>query len=255
MNISPDQIILFKIPLILFGKEFVIDINMTLIGTWGIMIFMALFFKYLTRNFNSSFSLSPLQNGIEVVVKFLRDQIEAMMGRKADAFIPLIGSLFIFILISNWSGLLPIPFFVNGTIEWYLPPTASISTTAGLSLVVMTSVMVFGIYKLGFFKYFKRFFEPTFILLPLNILSEISNGVSLAIRLYGNIMSGGLLAGILFILAPLFIPGLINIYGLLAGTIQPYIFSVLAMVYISAGMGDPSESEEKELRKIQLSRV
>ena len=89
----------------------------------------------------------------------------------------------------------------------------------------------------------------------MNILSEISSGVSLAIRLYGNIMSGGLLAGILFVLAPFFLPGLINIYGLLAGTIQPYIFSVLAMVYISAGMGDPSESEMEELMSLQLERI
>ena len=118
MNISPDEIVLFKIPMMLFGKFFYIDINMTLVGTWGIMIFMLLFFRYLTRNFNSSFKLSPLQNGIEVVVKFVRDQIEGMMGRKADKFIPIIGSLFIFILISNWSSLLPIPFFVNGEIEW-----------------------------------------------------------------------------------------------------------------------------------------
>lgn len=255
MNISPDEIVLFKIPMMLFGKFFYIDINMTLVGTWGIMIFMLLFFRYLTRNFNSSFKLSPLQNGIEVVVKFVRDQIEGMMGRRADKFIPIIGSLFIFILISNWSSLLPIPFFVNGEIEWYMPPTASISTTAGLSICVMSSVVVFGMAKLGFFAYFKRFFEPVFFLFPLNVLSEISNGVSLAIRLYGNIMSGGLLATILFALAPLFLPGLINIYGLLAGTIQPYIFSVLAMVYISAGMGDPTESEEEELMKLQLSRI
>lgn len=255
MNISPDQIVFFKIPISFLGHTFFIDINMTLVGTWAIMLFMFFFFRRLTKNFSSSFSLSPLQNGIEVIVKLLRDQIESMMNRKADAFIPLIGSLFIFILISNWSSLLPIPFYVNNSLEWYLPPTASISTTAGLSLVVMSSVMIFGIKSQGFFKYFKRFFEPIFILLPLNILSEVSSAVSLAIRLYGNIMSGALLASIIFVLAPLLIPGLINIYGLLAGTIQPYIFSVLAMVYISSGMGEATESEEYELRKIQESRI
>ena len=255
MKISPDEIILFRIPMELFGKSFEIDINMTIVGTWGIMLFMLLFFRSLTKNFNSSFNLSPLQNGIEVIVRFVRDQIEGMMGRRADRFVPLIGSLFIFILISNWSALLPIPFFVNGELEWYMPPTSSISTTVGLSICVMSSVIIFGMLKLGFFGYFKRFFEPIFFLFPLNILSEVSNGVSLAIRLYGNIMSGGLLATIVFALAPLFIPGLINIYGLLAGTIQPYIFTVLAMVYISAGMGDPTESEEEELMKLQLSRI
>lgn len=255
MNISPDEIVLFKIPANIFGRHFSIDINMTVVGTWGIMLFLMLVFRYITRNFNSDFKMTRLQNMVEVLVKFLQDQIEMMMKRRADDFIPLIGSLFIFILVANWTALLPIPFFVNGGIEWYLPPTASISTTAGLSIVVMSSVIVYGMATQGVFGYFKRFFEPIFILFPLNILSEISSFVSLAIRLYGNIMSGGLLASILFTFAPFILPGLVNIYGLLAGTIQPYIFSVLAMVYISAGMGEPSESEMEELMTLQLERI
>ncbi|MBR1544361.1 MAG: F0F1 ATP synthase subunit A [Alphaproteobacteria bacterium] len=255
MNISPDEIVLFKIPANIFGRHFCIDINMTLVGTWGIMLFLWLFFRYVTKDFNSSFKMTRLQNMVEVLIKFLRDQVEMMMKRKADDFIPLIGSLFIFIFVANWSSILPIPFYVNHNLDWYLPPTASISTTAGLSIVVMSSVIVYGMAKQGIFGYFKRFFEPIFILFPLNILSEISGFVSLAIRLYGNIMSGGLLASILFVLAPLIFPALINIYGLLAGTIQPYIFSVLAMVYISAGMGDPSESEMEELMTLQLERI
>ncbi len=255
MNISPDEIVLFKIPTKLFGRNFCIDINMTVVGTWGIMLFLWLFFRFVTKDFNSSFKMTRLQNMVEVLVKFLRDQVEMMMKRKADNFMPLIGSLFIFILVANWTAILPIPFYVNKSLEWYLPPTASISTTAALSIVVMSSVIVYGMATQGVFGYFKRFFEPIFILFPLNILSEISSFVSLAIRLYGNIMSGGLLASILFVLAPLILPGLINIYGLLAGTIQPYIFSVLAMVYISAGMGEASESEMEELMTLQLERI
>ena len=255
MKISPDEIVFFKIPVTLAGHDFDIDINMTLVGTWLIMLGLFFTFRHITRHFKSDFKMSRLQNMTEVLVKFLRDQIEVMMKRKADAFLPLIGSLFIFILVSNWSALLPIPFFTSGEMEWYMPPTSSISTTAALSIVVMSSVMVYGMAKNGIFRYFKRFFEPIFILFPLNVLSEISSGISLAIRLYGNIMSGGLLASILFVLAPLVLPGLINIYGLLAGTIQPYIFSVLATVYISAGMGDPTESEMEELIKLQSGRI
>lgn len=255
MNISPDEMIFYQLPISLFGMVFNIDISVTLVGTWGVMLFLLLFFSYFTRNFNDSLHMSRIQNGIEVIVKLVRDQIEGMMGRKADKFIPLIGSLFIFILICNWSALLPIPFYINDKLSWYLPPTSSISTTVALSLIVLSAVFVYGILKQGFFRYFKRFFEPVIFLFPLNILGEISNIVSLAIRLYGNIMSGGLLASILFVLAPFLLPGLINIYGLLAGTIQPYIFSVLAMVYISAGIGDPSKSEEEELMRLQLSRV
>ena len=255
MKISPDEIVFFKIPISFSSYSFDIDINMTLVGTWLIMLGLFFTFRYITRDFNSNFKMTRLQNMVEVMVKFLRDQIEVMMKRRADAFLPLIGSLFVFILISNWSSLLPIPFFVDNNIEWYMPPTSSISTTAALSIVVMSSVMIYGMAKNGIVRYFKRFFEPIFILFPLNVLSEISSGASLAIRLYGNIMSGGLLASILFVLAPLVLPGLINIYGLLAGTIQPYIFSVLATVYISAGMGDPTESEMEELIKLQSGRI
>ena len=128
MNISPDEIVLFKIPANIFGRHFYIDINMTLVGTWGIMLFLWLFFRYITKNFNSSFKMTRLQDMVEVLVKFLREQVEMMMKRKADDFIPLIGSLFIFILVANWSSLLPIPFYVNNNLEWYLPPTSSIST-------------------------------------------------------------------------------------------------------------------------------
>lgn len=255
MKISPDEIIFFQIPIKILGKSLNLDINMTLVGTWLIMLFLFFFFRHITKNFNASFEMTRLQNMVEVIVKFLRDQIESMMKRKADDFVPLIGSLFIFILVCNWSSLIPIPFYVDSGLEWYMPPTSSVSTTAGLSIVVMSSVIVYGMATQGVFGYFKRFFEPIFILFPLNMLSEISSAVSLAIRLYGNIMSGGLLASILFILAPLVLPGLINIYGLLAGTIQPYIFSILAMVYISAGMGDPSESEMEELMKLQAGRI
>ncbi len=255
MNISPDEVVLFKIPANIFGRHLSIDINMTIVGTWGIMLFLWLFFRHITKDFNSSFKMTRLQNMVEVLVKFLREQIEMMMKRKADNFLPVIGGLFIFILVANWSALLPIPFYVNKNLKWYLPPTSSISTTAGLSIVVMSSVIVYGMATQGVFGYFKRFFEPIFILFPLNILSEISSFVSLAIRLYGNIMSSGLLASILFVLAPFLLPGLINIYGLLAGTIQPYIFSVLAMVYISAGMGNPSESEMEELMTLQIERI
>ena len=116
MNISPDEIVLFKIPANIFGRRFYIDINMTLVGTWGIMLFLWLFFRYITKNFNSSFKMTRLQNMVEVLVKFLREQVEMMMKRKADDFIPLIGSLFIFILVANWSSLLPIPFYVNNNL-------------------------------------------------------------------------------------------------------------------------------------------
>jgi F-type H+-transporting ATPase subunit a len=96
---------------------------MTIVGTWLIMLGLFFTFRHITHNFNSNFKMTRLQNMTEVLIKFLRDQVEVMMKRKADAFLPLIGSLFIFILVSNWTSLLPIPFFVDNT-----PPTFSLET-------------------------------------------------------------------------------------------------------------------------------
>ena len=252
MNITPDAIVFFKVPL---AGGFAIDINMTLVSTWMVMAFLLVACRLVTRRFSADFKMTRAQNALEVVVKFLRSQIEDFIGRRADSFMVLVGSLFVFILVSNWSSLLPIPFQVGGKIEWYMPPTSSLSTTVALAMVVLASVMVYGIKSQGFSGYFKKFLRPVFVMLPLNLLSEISHGVSLAIRLYGNIMSGTLIAAILLSIAPLFVPALMGVYGLLAGTIQPYIFSVLALVYIGAAIGDPSEREKGELEKIRQLRI
>jgi F-type H+-transporting ATPase subunit a len=232
-----------------------VDVNMTLVGTWIVMAVLFVACGLLTRRFSPDFGMTRAQNAAEVVVKFLRAQVEDMTGRRADGFIVLMGSLFVFILAANWSALLPIPFRVGGALEWYMPPTASLSTAAALALVVMFSVVAYGIRSNGVAKYFGKYLHPVFVMLPLNLISEVSHGVSLALRLYGNIMSGGLLSAVVFSLAPLFVPGLIGVYGLLAGTIQPYIFSMLATVYVSAAMGDPTAREREELRKARLLRI
>ena len=248
MKITPDTSILFQIPL---AGGFVFDISMTLVGTWMVMAFLFFTCRRLTRDFSADFHMTRTQNAVEVVVKFVRDQISAVLGKKADAFLPLIGSLFVFILVSNWSGILPIPFMVDGDLEWYRPPTSSLSTTAALALVVLASVTIYGIKSHGAVKYFKRFMRPLFVMLPINLLSEISRGVSLAVRLYGNILSGVMLAAIVLALAPLFVPALVGIFSLVAGTIQPYVFAMLALFYISAAIGDPDEGEQKGLEKIR----
>ncbi|MDR1477296.1 MAG: F0F1 ATP synthase subunit A [Rickettsiales bacterium] len=252
MRITPDEIVFFRIPV---AGWFHVDISMTLVSTWIVMAILFVACRTITRNFSADFRMTRMQNAAEVVVKFLRSQVEGMMGRRADAFIVLIGSLFVFILASNWSALLPIPFMADGELEWYMPPTASLSTALALALVVMCSVVLYGIESQGAAKYFRKFLRPAFVMLPMNLLSEVSHGVSLALRLYGNIMSGTLVVAILFAIAPLFVPGLMNVYGLLAGTIQPYIFSMLALVYVSAAVGDPTVRERTELERIRLYRI
>ena len=126
----------------------------------------------------------------------------------------------------------------------YEPPTSSLSTTAALALCVFLATPIFGIAENGVLQYLKTFIEPTFIMLPFNIISEISRTLALAVRLFGNIMSGGLIVTILLSIAPLFFPVLMTVLGLITGIIQAYIFSILATVYIAAA------TEEADKKKV-----
>jgi F-type H+-transporting ATPase subunit a len=128
------------------------------------------------------------------------------------------------------------------------PPTASLSTTTALALSVLIAVPLFGITSQGLGGYLKTYLQPSFIMLPFNIISEFSRGISLAIRLYGNIMSGAVIAAILLSVAPFFFPVVMDVLGLLTGVIQAYIFAILATVYISSATAPPKPSQpEKEI--------
>jgi F-type H+-transporting ATPase subunit a len=124
----------------------------------------------------------------------------------------------------------------------FAPPTASLSTTPALALSVLIAVPLFGITSRGLGGYLKTYIQPSFIMLPFNIISEFSRGISLAIRLYGNIMSGAVIAAILLSVAPFFFPVVMDVLGLLTGLIQAYIFAILATVYISSATAQPSNS-------------
>ncbi|MDR3126513.1 MAG: F0F1 ATP synthase subunit A [Rickettsiales bacterium] len=238
MNLSPDEIEVFR----LFGLR----VNMTLVDTWLVIALLFVFARLLSAN---SVRMPRARNFAEAAVGFVRDQVEGLLGRPADRFVPFIGSLFIFILACNWSALLPIPYPVGGGLKWYMAPTASASTTVALALVVLASCAYFGIERHGR-RYFRKYFEPVFFLFPLNVLAEASRGFSLAVRLYGNIMSSGALGSVAFIVAPIVFPGLLSVYGLVAGTIQPYIFAVLAAVYIGSSLGEPTKADAARLAKL-----
>ena len=117
----------------------------------------------------------------------------------------------------------------------YLPPTASLSTTAALALCVFIAVSVFGVNRLGIAEYLKRYVSPSIFMLPFNLIGELSRTLALAVRLFGNMMSGAKIAAILLAITPLFFPVIMNAFGLLTGPVQAYIFSILALVYIASG--------------------
>jgi F-type H+-transporting ATPase subunit a len=143
-------------------------------------------------------------------------------------YLPLIGTLFLFILTANWSSLVP-------GIE---PPTAHIETDAALALIVFVAIAWFGIRARGVTGWLASFAEPNVLMIPLNLVESITRTFSLLVRLFGNVMSGVFVIGIVLSLVGLLVPVPLMALELLTGAVQAYIFSVLAMVFISGAVGD-----------------
>ena len=216
-DISPDQVILFE------GEFF--KINATLAFTWLVMILLVTGSWILTRRLSTTPKISRWQNLLEIIVSFLENQIREVTGNAPRPFLPFIGTLFVFIATCN----------VLMVVPGYLPPTASLSTTAALALGVFIAVPIFGVTRHGLGNYLSRYVKPSIFMLPFNLIGELSRTLALAVRLFGNMMSGAKIAAILLAITPLFFPVVMNAFGLLTGLVQAYIFSILALVYIASG--------------------
>lgn len=216
MSITPDTIIYWQL-----GS---FTISATLVFTWMVMAFLSLGSWLVTRKLSSATSVSRGQLLLEIVLSGIREQIRDVADADPDRYLPFIGTLFLFILVSN----------VLEVVPGFRAPTGSLSTTTALALCVFFAVPVFGIAANGLRGYFKSYLQPTPFLLPFNIISEITRTISLAIRLFGNMMSGTMIAAVAMVIAPLFFPVIMNVLGLLIGVIQAYIFSILALVYIAS---------------------
>lgn len=227
MDISPDAWVLWQ-----SGP---LKLNATILFTWLIMAILVIGSWLVTRKISGALTMSRGQNMLEVIVAGVMDQIREVSQQDPRPYLPFIGSLFLFIITSNVLAIVP----------GFQPPTGSLSTTAALALCVFLAVPVFGIRKQGLRGYFKQYVQPTPIMLPFNIIGELSRTLALAVRLFGNIMSGALIGAILLAIAPLFFPILLQALGLLTGVIQAYIFAILAMVYIASATRAHSGREEK----------
>ena len=221
MNLTPDDIILFEV----WG----LPINATILYTWVIMALLTVASMLITRSLRPDVPPNRWRTTLEVIVQGIQGQIEEIAQGPSRNLLYFVGTLFLFVALSNL--LLVIPGFT--------PPTSSLSTTTALALAVLIAVPMFGITSRGLGGYLKTYLEPSFIMLPFNIISEFSRGISLAIRLYGNIMSGAVIAAILLGVAPFFFPVVMDVLGLLTGLIQAYIFAILATVYISSASAPP----------------
>jgi F-type H+-transporting ATPase subunit a len=211
-----------------------VPITAPVVVTWGVMAALALASFTATRKLK----LRPDrgQAVLELVVAAIEGQIRDTMGVAPRPYLPLIGTLFLFILAANWSSLVP-------GIE---PPTARIETDAALALIVFFAVIWFGIRARGLAGYLKNFAEPTFLMIPLNVVETFTRTFSLVVRLFGNVMSGAFIIGIILSLAGLIVPIPFMGIEMLIGAIQAYIFTVLAMVFIGSAVSEGGQAESGE---------
>ena len=217
MHLSPDQIV--------FWQYGFFTLNATILFTWALMLVLAGGSRLITRTLSTGLERSRWQNLLEIVVTAIEKQIEEVGLSQPQKYLGFLGTLFLFVATASLCTVIP----------GYEPPTASLSTTAALALCVFVAVPFFGIEEQGVRDYLKSYMRPTFIMLPFNIISELSRTLALAVRLFGNMMSGAMIIGILLTITPFIFPIVMTLLGLLTGMVQAYIFSILAAVYIAAG--------------------
>lgn len=218
MHLSPDQII--------FWQHGWLKLDGTIVFTWALMLLLALGSHLVTRRLSTGLQRSRWQNVLEIVVLGIQRQIADVGLPRPARYIGFLGTLFLYIAVANLCTVIP----------GYEPPTGSLSTTAALALCVFVAVPLFGIRDQGLSGYLKSYLEPTVLMLPFNIISELSRTLALAVRLFGNMMSGVMIIGILLTITPFVFPVVMTVLGLLTGMVQAYIFSILAAVYIAAAM-------------------
>jgi F-type H+-transporting ATPase subunit a len=230
MHISPDVVI--------FWQYGFVKINATMVFTWGLMLVLVLGSILITSKISTGLKRSRWQNLLEMIVSTMVNQIEDVGLSQPRKFLAYLGTIFLFIFIANLCTIFP----------GYEPPTSSLSTTAALALSVFVAVPLFGIKSQGIRGYFKSYFEPTIIMFPFNIMSELTRTLALAVRLFGNMMSGVMVVGILLTITPFIFPIVMTVLGLLTGTVQAYIFSILATVFIAAAMGTHENRSQPDLK-------
>lgn len=216
MRLSPDSLILWQ--------HGFFNLNATIATTWALMLALTVGAWLVTRRLSDGTHISRWQSLLEIIVVGIRDQIREVGLPHPEKYIGFLGTLFLFIALSNLCTVIP----------GYEPPTGSLSTTAALALCVFVAVPLYGIAENGLGGYLRSYLRPTFVMLPFNVISELSRTLALAIRLFGNIMSGTMILAILLTVTPFLFPIVMSMLGLLTGMVQAYIFSILATVYVAA---------------------
>ena len=211
-----------------------IPVTSPVVVTWVIMAGLALLSLLATRKL--ALTTSAFQASLEIIVEAVDSQIRDTMRAPPARYRPLIGTLFLYILLANWSSLIP-------GVE---PPTAHIETDAAMAAIVFFAAIYYGICARGLGGYLRSFAQPSFIMLPLNIAEAFTRTFSMTIRLFGNVMSGVFIIGVVLSLAGLFVPIPLMALDLLTGAIQAYIFTVLSMVFIAGAVSENVSPQSTE---------
>jgi F-type H+-transporting ATPase subunit a len=214
-QLSPDAVTLWE-----WGA---LHVNATLLFTWIVMAVLLLGSLLATTRLSRT-EPSRWQMFLELVVEKAHEQTSEVVREAASRYLPFVGSLFLFIAVSNAMMIIP----------GYVSPMGSLSTTTALAICVFLAVPVYGIARRGAGGYFKHYIEPSIFMLPFHIISELSRTLALAVRLFGNVMSGTKIAALLLAISPLLFPVVMQALGLLTGLVQAYIFAVLALIYIAS---------------------
>lgn len=214
MPFGPDATILWS-----WGP---VQVNLTVVATWILMIVLAGVSWLVTRKIRDGREASRWQLALELVVDQMRSQIREAGAEDAAPYLSFVGTIFLFIAGAAVLELVP----------GYAAPTASLSTTAALAATVFFAIPVFAISARGWREYLRDYVRPTPLMLPFHLVGEFSRTLALAVRLFGNIMSGQLVVGILVSIVPFVFPAVMQAFGLLIGVIQAYVFGMLALVYV-----------------------
>jgi len=240
MHLSPDEII--------YWQQGFFKLNATIVMTWGVMFLLVVGSMLITWNLSRELKRSRWQNLLEIIVTGILKQIEEVGLDQPKKYIYFLGTLFLFVAVASLCTVIP----------GYEPPTGSLSTTTALALCVFVAVPFFGIEVQGIANYLKAYAQPHFFMLPFNIISELSRTLALAVRLFGNMMSGSMIVAILLTITPFVFPIVMTALGLLTGMVQAYIFSILAAVYIAAATRvrkpPPAVAEKKQIPSIGNKR-
>lgn len=202
-----------------------LQVTSTVINTWIMILSLSIGAYFLGR----SFKVRPtmLQNAIEWLIEAIQNIIAENVGTKdTNLFLPIVGTLAIFIGVANLLGLIP----------GLHSPTPDINTPLAMAIIVFFSVPYFGIRSQGLWGYLKHYVEPIFLMLPIEIASEIARTFSLTFRLFGNILGEEIIIAILFIIAPFIVPVPMMLFSIFTGVLQAYIFTLLTCVYIGGAV-------------------